>query len=55
MRALAFYVDGESMKKYENVLPEEHMKLYVNIWFPTWLSGKASGSDRYAYVYRIGY
>ncbi len=26
------------------------MKLYVNSWFPTWLDGEASDSDRHVYV-----
>lgn len=26
------------------------MKLYVNAWFPQWLSGEEPDSDRYVYV-----
>ena len=47
---LTFYVDGEPMKEYEDGLPGQHMKLYVNSWFPKWLDGEKPDSDRYAYV-----
>ncbi len=49
-RNITFYVDGEPMKEYKGGLPEERMKLYINIWFPTWLSGEEPPSDRHAYV-----
>ncbi|CAA9451751.1 MAG: hypothetical protein AVDCRST_MAG37-2416 [uncultured Rubrobacteraceae bacterium] len=38
------------MKEYSGGLPEESMKLYMNIWFPTWLSGEEPSSDRHARV-----
>ncbi len=48
--SITFYVDGEPMQEFEGGLPEKRMKLYVNIWFPTWLDGEEPDSDRYAYV-----
>ena len=48
--SITFYVDGRPMKEYEGGLPEKPMRLYVNSWFPTWLSGEKPGSDRYSYV-----
>jgi licheninase len=48
--SITFYVDGEPMKEHEGGLPDQQMKLYVNSWFPTWLSGEKPGSDRYSYV-----
>jgi hypothetical protein len=52
--SITFYVDGEAMKEYESGLPGQHMKLYVNAWFPKWLDGVEPDSDRYAYVDWIG-
>ncbi len=53
--SITFYVDGEPMQEYEGGLPAEHMKLYVNTWFPTWLSGEEPVSDHYVYVDWIEY
>lgn len=38
------------MKEYEGGLPGRLMKLYVNSWFPAWLSGEQPSSEGYAYV-----
>jgi hypothetical protein len=48
--SVTFYIDGEPMKEFEGGLPDEPMKLYVNSWFPSWLDGEASDSDRHVYV-----
>jgi hypothetical protein len=48
--SITFYVDGEPIQEYDGGLPEQHMKLYVNSWFPRWLDGEKPDSDRYAYV-----
>lgn len=53
--SVTFYVDGEPMKEYEGGLPKESMNLYVNSWFPVWLSGEEPSSDRHAYVEWIEY
>ncbi len=45
-----FYVDGALLHSFDKGLPEESMKLYVNSWFPTWLSGKKPATDSYTYV-----
>ncbi len=51
--SITFYVDGEPMKEYEGGLPNKPMRLYVNSWYPTWLSGEKPASDRHAYVDRV--
>jgi endo-1,3-1,4-beta-glycanase ExoK len=48
--SLTFYVDGEPVQEFEDGLPDERMKLYVNSWFPKWLSGEESDSERYVFV-----
>ncbi len=53
--SITFYIDGEPMQEYESGLPEASVKLYVNTWFPTWLSGEELNSDRYMYVDWIEY
>lgn len=45
-----FYVDGELLHRFDGGLPEDPMKLYLNAWFPKWLSGEEPGSDRYTRV-----
>ena len=45
-----FYVDGELMHSFDEGLPEDPMHLYINTWFPTWLSGERPETDRYTYV-----
>lgn len=47
---MTFYVDGAPTKTYEGGLPAEPMKLYVNAWFPNWLSGQEPTSDHHVYV-----
>jgi len=53
--SITFYVDGEPMQEFEGGLPEERMKLYVNSWFPEWLSGEKPDSERYVCVDWIEY
>lgn len=38
------------MHSFDEGLPEEPMNLYVNTWFPTWLSGERPARDGYTYV-----
>ncbi|MGB3635961.1 MAG: glycoside hydrolase family 16 protein, partial [Rubrobacteraceae bacterium] len=45
-----FYVDGELMHSFDEGLPEKAMNLYVNAWFPTWLSGTRPEKTSYTYV-----
>lgn len=53
--SITFYVDGEPMQEYEGGLPDQRMRLHVNSWFPTWLSGEKPASAREAYVDWIEY
>jgi hypothetical protein len=48
--SITFLVDGEPIEELEGGLPHKPMKLYVNAWFPQWLSGEEPDSDRYVYV-----
>ena len=45
-----FYVNGELMHSFNEGLPEDPMRLYLNAWFPTWLAGEKQQTDRYTYV-----
>lgn len=45
-----FYVDGELLHRFTKGLPEDPMRLYVNAWFPTWLSGRKPETEGYVYV-----
>lgn len=45
-----FYVDGEPMQSWSEGLPGEPMNVWVNTWFPDWLSGSKPARDRYTYV-----
>lgn len=49
-RQAEFYVNGGLMHSFDEGLPEEPMSLYVNAWFPTWLSGERPTRDGYTYV-----
>ena len=38
------------MHRFTEGLPEDPMKLYVNVCFPTWLSGEKPERDSYTHV-----
>jgi endo-1,3-1,4-beta-glycanase ExoK len=48
--SITYYVDGEPVQEFEDGLPDERMKLYVNSWFPKWLSGEEPDSEYYVHV-----
>ena len=48
--SLRFYADGQLMREWADGLPQPPMKLYVNAWYPRWLSGKEPRTDRSVYV-----
>ncbi len=48
--SVSFSVDGQSMQTWSDALPETPMKLWVNVWYPDWLQGERSATDRYVYV-----
>jgi len=50
---LTFSVDGERRTRWSGGLPGVPMKLYLNVWFPQWLVGTSSSSDRSVFVERI--
>jgi hypothetical protein len=41
------------MHSFDKGLPKEAMKLQVNAWYPTWLSGEKPGTDGYTYVDQV--
>ena len=53
--AVRFYVDGELMQVWRDGLPQNTMKLLVNTWFPSWLSGQAPSTNRFTRVEWISY
>ncbi|CAN5720825.1 hypothetical protein BH24ACT21_BH24ACT21_10670 [soil metagenome] len=48
-----FYVDGDRMHSFDKGLPKKAMKLQVNAWYPTWLSGEKPDADGYTYVDQV--
>jgi beta-glucanase (GH16 family) len=48
--SLRFYADGQLMREWADSLPQPPMKLYVNAWYPKWLSGKEPRADKSVYV-----
>jgi beta-glucanase (GH16 family) len=53
--AVRFYVDGDLMQVWRDGLPQNTMKLLVNTWFPSWLSGLAPSTTRFTRVEWISY
>jgi hypothetical protein len=47
---VTFYVDGEPFGSWSGDTPREPMRLWVNTWFPDWLSGERPEGDRNTYV-----
>jgi beta-glucanase (GH16 family) len=50
-----FVVDGTLVQAWSSGVTRQAMFLFVNAWFPSWLAGEASASDRYTYVDWIDY
>ena len=50
--SVRFYVDGQLMQTWSDALPKTPMKLWINVWYPDWLQGDRSATDRYVYVDR---
>ena len=44
---LSFYVDGQFAKTWTGCLPQNSMKLYVNLWSPTWREGKRPQTEKF--------
>lgn len=54
-KAVRYYADGVRLKHFNTGLPADPMRVLVNAWFPTWLSGKAPAEDKYAIVDWVAY
>jgi beta-glucanase (GH16 family) len=52
---VSFLVDGEVLQRFTSGLPENHMQLIINTWFPDWLSGLPPSVDKYTIVDWIQY
>ena len=53
--AVKFYVDGDLKKVWTDGIPQDSMKLLVDTWFPSWLSGTAPTTTRATRVDWISY
>lgn len=43
---VTFYIDDQLIKSWNKGFSKEPMRLMLNSWYPTWLSGVAPGTDR---------
>jgi beta-glucanase (GH16 family) len=53
--SVRFLVDGVQLQAWSNAVTKSSMYVYVNAWFPSWLSGERPSSDRFTYVDWIEY
>jgi beta-glucanase (GH16 family) len=53
--SVQFYVDGTLRQTWTDGVPSASMKLLVNTWFPSWLSGQAPETGRATRVDWIDY
>jgi hypothetical protein len=51
--AIGFYANGQLMKEWTDGLPTDSMKLYVNVWYPTWLGDLKPNKDKHVLVASI--
>ena len=45
-----FLVDGSELQRFTSGVTSSSMYLYVNAWFPSWLTGARPPNDAYSYV-----
>ncbi len=50
-----FLVDGVQLQSWTSSVTRSTMYLFVNGWFPSWLTGERPTSDRYTYVDWVEY
>ena len=53
--SVQFYVDGNLRQTWTDGVPSTSMKLLVNTWFPSWLSGQAPDTGRATRIDWIDY
>jgi len=53
--SVQFYVDGNLRQTWTDGVPSTSMKLLVNAWFPSWLSGQAPDTGRATRIDWIDY
>ena len=53
--SVQFYIDGNLRQTWTEGVPSSSMKLLVNTWFPTWLSGQAPDSGTATRIDWISY
>ena len=44
--SVAFYADGQLMKEWTDGLPSDQMRLFLNAWYPRWMSQTPPPEDR---------
>lgn len=54
-RYVGFYAGGKLMKRWRSGVPNEAMHLMVNTWYPNWLAGKRSPTNRFLLMDWIRY
>ncbi len=52
---VGFFVDNQLMESYSSGLPTESMKLLINTWYPSWLSGASPSDDVFTCIDWIQY
>ena len=48
--AVRFLADGVELQRWSNGVTRSSMYLFVNAWFPSWLSGERPATDRFTEV-----
>jgi beta-glucanase (GH16 family) len=48
--SVKFYVDEVLMKEWTDGLPSDKMQLFLNAWYPRWMSQTPPPADRYLKV-----
>jgi beta-glucanase (GH16 family) len=54
-RLVRFLVDGVELQRWSNGVTNSAMYLFVNAWFPSWLSGERPATDRFTLVDWVQY
>jgi beta-glucanase (GH16 family) len=53
--SVRFVVDGIERQRFTSGVPNASMYLYLNAWFPSWLTGTRPANDQYSYADWIEY
>ena len=50
---VVFYADGEPLQEFTSGVPDRPMQLYLNAWYPDWVAGGPTDSDKSVLVDRV--